>query len=339
MPPEELHPETQNALIIRRETALALLSDGGTPALSEIVKRSLVHIQTSKALGIRHRVGEQELFGPDYRLVCAFAEDLRLTPEEILRRLLLAGQALWNTKIEDGRFKALRIDEDTLPVSSIPSIAGLVVESLQWWGLKEAPTGIDFSMFPHLTRLDCSDNQLTDLDLSQVPNLTVFSCNMNPLTKLDLSRVPNLMELHCQDVHLTELDLSGVPNLTLLMCYNNQLTELDLSQIPNLTGLECVGNQLSELNIRNLRNLLWMQCSDNQLTELDLAQVPNLTDLYCNDNQLTELDLSQVINLRDLHCDGNQLTELDIRNLRNLKTLSHDENKTRLIQRPDQNFK
>ena len=318
--PEEFHPDEQNRLIIRRDTALALLSDGGGRALSEIVNRSLVHIQTSKALGMRHRVGEQELFGADYRLVCAFAEDLRLTPEEVLRRLLLVvenGQEHWDTKIEDGRFKALRIDEDTLPVSSIPSIAGLVVESLQWWGLKEAPTGIDFSMFPHLTRLDCSDNQLTDLDLSQVPNLTVFSCNMNPLTKLDLSRVPNLMELYCQDVHLTELDLSGVPHLTLLMCYNNQLTELDLSQIPNLTGLECVGNQLSELNIRNLRNLMWMQCSDNQLTELDLAQVPNLTDLYC---------------------DGNQLTELDIRNLRNLETLECDP-VTRIIQRPDQNFK
>ena len=216
MPPEESKASDKHGIIIRPSTGLVSHPNEDSPALGEIMTRSMVHIQTSKALGMRHRVGEQELFGPDYTLVCAFAEVLRMTPEEVLRRLLLVGKfeqehLNTKTKIEDGRFKALRIDEDTLPVSSIPSIAGLVVESLQWWGLKEAPTGIDFSMFPHLTRLDCSDNQLTDLDLSQVPNLTVFFCNMNPLTKLDLSRVPNLMELYCQDVHLTELDLSGVP--------------------------------------------------------------------------------------------------------------------------------
>ena len=148
-PPEEYHPEARNGLIVRGETALALISDGGTPALSEIVNRSLIQIQTSKALGMRHRVGEQELFGPDYRLVCAFAEDLRLTPEEVLRRLLLvveSGHGRWNTKIEEGRFKALRVDKGELPVSSIPAVAGLVVESLKL-RLKEAPKNIDFSMF------------------------------------------------------------------------------------------------------------------------------------------------------------------------------------------------
>jgi hypothetical protein len=39
-----------------------------------------------------------------------------------------------------------------------------------------------------------------------------------------------------------------------------------------------------------------------------------------------------------LVCENNQLTELDIRNLRNLEDLFYDP-ATRIIQRPDQNFK
>jgi Leucine-rich repeat (LRR) protein len=293
------HPITPaaNSLLIRPSYGLVSLPEGGSPALSEIISRSLVHIQASRALATRHRIGEHELCEPDYGLVCAFAEDLRLPPEEVLKRLLLpkSGYLFPDTRIEDGRFKELLVDRETLPISSIPFIEGLVVERL-FLRLQETPSGLDLSMFP---------------------NLTVLYCGWNPLT---------------------ELDLSQVPNLTVLWCGENQLTELDLSQVPNLTKLECEGNQLTELDLSQVSNLTKLDCDRNQLTELDLSQVPNLTVLYCDGNQLTELDLSQVPNLTELYCDWNPLTELDISNLQNLNSLSYDEGKTRLIQRPDQNF-
>jgi hypothetical protein len=58
----------------------------------------------------------------------------------------------------------------------------------------------------------------------------------------------------------------------------------------------------------------------------------------CGDCRLIELDLSAVPLLTDLGCSDNELTELDIRPLWNLTELSYDKDKTRLIQRPDQNF-
>jgi hypothetical protein len=358
MPANPKHP-TESGLIVRSGGALAKLPDGGTHALAEIINRSLVHIQTSKALAVRHRIGEHDLCGPDYRLVCAFAEDVGMTPEEVLRRLLLpkSGYLFPDTRIEDGRFKELLIDEETLPFSSIPSIEGLVVEILRL-GLKAAPSGLVFSMFPHLTVLDCCGNQLTELDLSnvtdltkldcdqnqlnelnlaQVPNLTTLLCSDNKLTDLDLSVVTNLTVLNCSKNQITELDLSQVPNLTTLLCSDNQLAELDLSEVPNLTMLSCYNNQLAELDLSQVSNLATLWCDGNQLAELDLSQVPNLTHLCCYDNELTELDLSKVPNLTLLRCENNQLSELDLRMIRNLETLEYDPG-TRLVQRPDQNF-
>lgn len=63
-----------------------------------------------------------------------------------------------------------------------------------------------------------------------------------------------------------------------------------------------------------------------------------LAGLSCDDNLLTSLDLSAACQLFTLSCSNNQLTELDIRPLEFLYELSYDSEKTRLIQRPDQNF-
>jgi Leucine-rich repeat (LRR) protein len=134
-------------------------------------------------------------------------------PEETLWRLLLPGSYTerWNTRIEGGRFKALRIDWETLPISSIPLIEGLVVEFLRLHS-QATPSGLDFSMFPHLIDLRCDGNQLTELDLSQVPNLTDLDCGENQLTELDLSRVSKLNVLSCGVNQLIELELSQVPS-------------------------------------------------------------------------------------------------------------------------------
>jgi Leucine Rich repeats (2 copies) len=258
----------QGGQITWQKSELARSPVGGSPALAEIMSKSLVHIQTSKALATRHRIGEHELCWPDYSLVCAWAEELRLTPEETIRRLLVRtkiSDGEWDTRIEEGRFKSLCVSTselytmETLSVSSIPSIKGLVVEAL-YLRLRETSTGLDLSLFPNLTHLECRDNHLTELDISRVPNLTVLECGENQLSELDLSHVPNLTELECDRNQLSELNLSDVPNLTELDCRSNQLTKLDLSHVPNLTRLSC---------------------SENPLIELDLSHVPNLSQLGC----------------------------------------------------------
>ena len=59
---------------------------------------------------------------------------------------------------------------------------------------------IDLSRFPNLTKLDCSNNNLSKLDLSHTPRLTELRCYNNRLEKLDLSFTPQLELLHCGGV-------------------------------------------------------------------------------------------------------------------------------------------
>ncbi len=108
----------ESGILIRPPTGLVSAPDGGPSAMSEIISRSLVHIQTSKALGMLHRIGKHELFGPDYRLVCTWAEESRLTQEEVLVRLL----SNKGTILIDGRFEAIYIDEfSKLGISGLPA--------------------------------------------------------------------------------------------------------------------------------------------------------------------------------------------------------------------------
>ena len=325
-----MHPEPpeESGLIIRGNASLAKLPDGGTPALSEILNRSLVHIQTSKILGTRHRIGDHELCGPDYRLVCAWAEELKLRPDEVLFQLL-SDHSEWHflqerlrhkiekksrTAIVMGQFKLLNIIQETLPVSIAPRIEELAIETLIL-RLLENVSRIDLAAFPSLVELDCSENRLAELDLTLTPNLRTLDCSCNYLTRLDLSSVPKLTKLSCRrkwdptDV----IPYSGYRS----PYWTPHFSKLILSDVPNLEELDC---------------------TNHYLQSLDLSSVRNLRKLICPFNQLFEIDLSFMRNLENLICHENPLIELDIRPLINLQNLSYDPRRTRLIQRPDQNF-
>ena len=60
MPPEPPKPPDETGLIIQRMTGLVMLPHGRSPALSEMISRSLVHLQTSKALAVPERRGGEE---------------------------------------------------------------------------------------------------------------------------------------------------------------------------------------------------------------------------------------------------------------------------------------
>ena len=221
MSSENSNPAEETGLQFHPGSGLAGLPNAGTPALSEIIGRSLVHVQTSKALGMLHRIGEHELYGPDYRLVCAWAEELRLTQEDVLERL--TSYPYMRSTLVNGKFKELRVDQGFLEISGLPSISGLKIELLEICdsGLvterSEKPlSNLDLSILPGLTKLICTGNVLTVLDFSVVPNLTSFGCGNNKFTELDLSDVPNLTHLYCWNNKLTKLNLSDVPNLNKL---------------------------------------------------------------------------------------------------------------------------
>lgn len=348
--------ELSYGLEIRGEGRLTNLPGGESSPLHEMVSRSLVHLQTKTALEARHRLGGHLLCGPDYRLLCAMAEDVGMTPEDVLEALEVYSTEYdeTRTKIVEGRFISLVIPRKEVPISVFPSAEGSAIVSHNLSGLdltelsvvahqrvgadRDRFTKLSLSVVPHLTSLRCNFNKFSELDLSRVPLLTSLSCISNKLRELDLSAVPHLTKLSCGGNQLTELDLSAVPHLTVLGCGRNQLTELDLSAVPHLTVLNCYGNPLTELDLRAVPDLTELWCSSNHLTKLDLSPIPDLTGLLCDSNELTELDLSAVPDLRALSCESNQLTELDIRPLIRLECLVYDKQKTKLIQRPDQHF-
>ena len=135
------HSNTDPKREIELGLSRALTRPDGTeiPVLSEMVSRSLTNIEASNKLSTLHRIGDHELHDPDYRLVCAWAEELDQDNEGTLNELLG-----WGAEISEGRFVKLRLEG---PLNSIPLIEGLKIRKL--W---------------------CYENNLTELDLTPVPN-------------------------------------------------------------------------------------------------------------------------------------------------------------------------
>ena len=132
-----------------------------------------------------------------------------------------------NVNISDANFKiylvgntAINTNGDSeIQVSEASTFNGVInCNSMNISNLK----GIE--AFTALTKLDCSDNQLTSLDVSKNTALT---------------------ELSCYDNKLTSLNISGASALNSLGCWNNQLTSLDVSKNNALSTLHCDDNQFN----------------------------------------------------------------------------------------------
>ena len=102
--------------------------------------------------------------------------------------------------------------------------------------------GVEISIYGALTKLECTNNQLTALDVSKNTSLTELQCSGNQLTSLDVSKNTAFMVLICGGNQLATMDVSKNVALTELQCSDNQLTSLDVSKNTALTYLDCSGN-------------------------------------------------------------------------------------------------
>jgi Leucine-rich repeat (LRR) protein len=338
----------------------------------EIINRSLVHIQTSRTLGRIHRIGDHELRWADYQLVCAWAEELGLSPVQVLDKLMRGPQN--GTTIENGKFKNLYVDRSIISVSFMPSIQDLNYQKLTVSNGEDAfvfepgprPMLVDLSCdgfeldnlnnlsAPNLNRLKCGiyswqligwkeermDSGITtkEVDFSIAPNLKVLDCSGNDLSSIDLSGVPDLEILTCGGNYLEMINLSAVPKLKILQCPENELADLNLSSVPELTKIECSGNKISNLNLSRVPKLSELDCQWNRLENLDLTHVPNLEVLLCQQNLIGSLDLSPVGKLRCLYCYFNKFDTIDVRSLKYLQRLESYLPQMSIIRRPDQKF-
>lgn len=107
-------------------------------------------------------------------------------------------------------------------------------------------TGIE--VFTALTRLNCSDNQITNLNISANTDLEYLDCEYNQLTNLDLSTNTNLEYLRCVHNQLTQLDVSGNTSLSSLNCsISSQLTSLNVANGNNNNMIRMIANSCPNL--------------------------------------------------------------------------------------------
>lgn len=333
-------------------------SNGGR-IVSEMVGSALALTQSNQVnppVILHHKVGDHWFCDPDYRQLVVWATDLGLMPEKVVQHLLR--QSILNeaevllydifgemvgTCIENGRFLDLQWDLSALPVEQMNWVPGLKMKRVRIAcssSPDDKPQTISSLRVPlsELNDLQCRRIGLRQIDLSSALGLERLDCSFNRLTTLDLGSVPELKELNARNNWLLELRLPSDSQLTKLDVTRNELVSLDCATAPSLKQLSVSRNRLKKLELTGATHLTKLHCHTNQLTDLDLRNVPSLTILVVSDNQLSDLDLSAVPLLTELRVDKNHLSELDIRPLVNLKSLSYDNDKTCLIQRPDQHF-
>ena len=127
-------------------------------------------------------------------------------------------------------------------------------------------------------------------------NITKLSCSDNQLTSLNVQGLTALQKLSCGGNKLTELNVQGLTKLQTLWCSGNQLPELNVQGLTALQELECRKNQLTELNVQGLTALQKLDCWKNQLTELNVQSCTALKDLYCYSNQLNAQAMTEILN-------------------------------------------
>lgn len=132
--------------------------------------------------------------------------------------------------------------------------------------------------------MSCQHNGLKELNLEDNESLTKLYCSDNQLTTLDVSKNAKLRILQCSNNGMEKLNLGDITQLTSLQCEYNNLTELDVSKNPYLEELQCRENKLRRVVIGNKYRLTGLYLTGNQLTSLDLSgttsKILNLDDLW-----------------------------------------------------------
>ncbi len=306
----------------------------------------------------RRRVGNVDFCEPDYLQLMAWAEQLKLPPDEVLRRLKDGIRCEgYETRIENGKFIKLNWDAGILPATEFTISFPLKITDLSFvpiHGIAEdawepgSPSSVDdlewpsdhdwnnrvkhisTVALPQLKSLQCAGIGLENLSIEKAHSVEYLVC---AIENLNLALFPSLKVLIFTDyVRAVEnLDLRGVPNLTALDCQLNVIKTLDLSLVPKLRKLNCSDNAMKELVLPNLQNLIELDCENSGwdkdsglgqwLEVLDLRGAPNLEGINCGSNMLENLDLSSVPKLKRLDCSSNSLSALDLSCVPNLEIL------------------
>ena len=188
--------------------------------------------------------------------------------------------------------------------------------------LEELPTAMS-SSYPHLTRLDLGDNELSDasaVSLNGMKALESLVLRKNNFSVLQLSNLLQLQTLDARDNSLSKFpSFSNLPSLVDVTLRGNQISEtlLCLSELPMLTKLDLGNNNLeSPFEIRSSRFLQEIDLGYNRLTTFPRFEHSNqIQELRLAHNQMRHLP-EELINqilfpaLKSLDLSENQLSEI-----------------------------
>jgi hypothetical protein len=158
--------------------------------------------------------------------------------------------------------------------------------------------------------------------LSNFQNLTKLNLSEDKLSNIKLSGNIKLFDLNISDNKIEEINLSKNINLEHLNLSNNQIKDINLLENIKLIYLNISINKIKFISLNKNINLIEINLSNNQLHEIDLSKNINLIEINLSNNQLHEIDLSNNINLRKINLSNNNFLKLDLSNNKELNKLN-----------------
>ena len=168
--------------------------------------------------------------------------------------------------------------------------------------------------------------------IESFPNLTKLKCSENQLTELDVSQNKKLVYLDCVGNQLTELDVRSNTALERLFCQKNQLTSLDVSQNTNLVRLSCSDNKI-DINIEETSRTFDL----STLPGFDVSKATNWKGGTVNGSILTVDDgATEVTYFYDCGCGFTGIFSLQVLTITRIKQVNLRVNTPRKNEMPDE---
>ena len=228
---------------------------------------------------------------------------------------------------QDETYKAYLLDNfdtDKDGKLSAKEVTAITEINIKGKGIKSMD-GVEYFQFTNLTKLDCSDNELTSLDIvSFFPALEELDCSNNRLSSLSFTKNKNLRIFKGDNNEFTSLgDFGGKTEV--ITASGNQLTSCNVGYMGSLTKVDLSNNMLSDVNVHYDEALKDLNISNNNITDVTIWTLVSLENFDCSNNPITEIATAGSgygSKLLSLNVSNTSLTKLDVSGNTSLQSLN-----------------
>ena len=234
-----------------------------------------------------------------------FAKELDASELVCLRELSINRSLVENLILGSEKLEILNIGATGLKnfdLSVLPKgMKDINVDNLGYMSL-------DFTAFPDIETINCSQNQLTDLRVAGLTNLKKIIFTTNDLAQVSFAGCGSLEFVAGSfNLNLTSLDLAGCVNIRNFMFMYTALESLDTTPFAStIEEINLGWSQVKSLNISNCSNLTYLaldNCAINE--ELDFSSCSKLDVLRVDGTEIPSLDLSACGDIAEIQCSTN----------------------------------